>query len=366
MLAYLQKFLTVTCIVLFSVDFSPVTAETAPTAIISKTDLLLDKLYAVHATRRLPGAEALQAGWTLQQFNPLEKALLPKIRKTVHFALGELVRPVEGFMSWEDCPYAVVTSLRNLQAQLLNVNCYDTFIFGDLKLTPDIYVVLPIEIAKKIKIKTRATLVTYDSNLKTLRQAVDELIHQKGGWHIEMNSDDIEDELHPAHLNGHNINTLEFFEPLKREQPCLAVGLRFDPLEGEHYRLSQIEQHLMRFAMQLISRDSQKITGFTTLSNTQLEQTLVQVDKHFKKWSRSLKKFKWNAESRQAYKQLAHEIKRWKSLINEELQLRTTYGKTLVSAPESFLLDCAKLLDQPEPLHTFITNQREQLLPYNP
>jgi hypothetical protein len=83
------------------------------------TEILLDKIYAVHATRCLPDPDYLRAGFSLDNVSPLEKTMMPKARQTLHFALGELVRPVEGFMSWEDCRYAVITPLQVLLPQLI-------------------------------------------------------------------------------------------------------------------------------------------------------------------------------------------------------------------------------------------------------
>jgi hypothetical protein len=315
----------------------------------NQADLLLDKIFAVHATRNLPESDYLQAGWALNNATSLQKTLVPQVRKTLHFALGELVRPVEGFMDWEDCPYAVVTPLRCLLPQLLNINCYDTFILGDLKLGPDTYLVLPVEIAEKIE--SQAIIVTYNPQNNTLREAVDELIFSKGGWHIEMNNEDIEDVLHEAYVEGENVNSLEFFRSLKEGRPWLSVGLRFDPLDGEHYRLSQIEQSLMVVGMQIVSNKG--IEG-PTLENAYLENLVNSVNEHFTLWSRSMVDFHWCSESQKAYQQIAAELKKWICLIREELRIRECYGKTLMAAPDDLLVACEKLLDQPDELRIFI------------
>jgi hypothetical protein len=324
----------------------------------SQTDLLLDKIYAVHATRTLPDSEYLRAGFAPNNNTPIQK-ILPQVRKTLHFSLGELVRPVEGFMNWEDCPYALVTPLRGLLPQLLNVNCYDTFILGDLKLGPDTYLILPIEVAAETE--SQATIITYDPQCKTLREAVDEFIFLKGGWHIEMNSDDIEDELHEAFMDGYNINSSVFFEPLKEGRPWLAVGLRFDPLDGEHYRLSHVELNILSVIMQMFSQED---IDLAYLESAKLENSILVVNDHFDKWSQSLTGFNWCTESQRAHQQIESEIKNCLNLINEELRIREVYGKTLISAPVDFLLECAALLNQPEALQLFIDQNTEQLKDY--
>ncbi len=324
-------------------------------------DTLLDKIYAVHATRSLPDSEYLRAGFNMDGCSPLEQALSPKARKTVHFALGELVQPVEGFMNWEDCPYAVVTPLRNLAPQLLNVNCYDTFILGDFKLNSQIYLIVPNDVAESLE--SHATIIGYDSDFQTLREAVDALIVQEEGWHIEMNSEDIEDELHPAYLNGSNVNVPEFFAPLKDVIPSLAVGLRFEPLDGEHYRLSQIEMNLMMVAMPILSTTYLETKNRDCLPTALLENFAREVNEHFQIWSSTLTNFKWGNESLEAYHSLASEIIKWACLTENELLIRKHYGKTLMSAPSDFLLKCFSL-HQPEEVQNFIIQNKDLLQEY--
>ena len=320
----------------------------------NRTDQLLDQVYAVHATHALPDQAYLRAGFATDELTPVQKAFYPHIRKTVHFSLGELVRPVEGFKSWESCPYAVVTPLRSLLPQLINLNCYDTFILGDLKLTPETYLVIPVTMA----CKSQATLVTYDPSQKTLRQTVDELIASRGGWHIVMDERDIEDALHEAYLEGRNINTREFFAPIQEGRPWLAVGLRFDPLEGEHYRLSQMERKLVAFAMAVLSKDEDG----GDVKDVEIKQIIDGVQDDFNQWSQSLVGFTWGPESQQAYKSIQQTIQAWRGLMQEELRTRKIYRKSLIAAPDDFLIQCAEMLSQPEALHAFIDQNEQQLL----
>lgn len=343
-------------------------------------DQILDKVFAVHATRCLPDSDYIHAGLATNGLTPLQKAFLPQARTTLHFALGELVRPVEGVASWEDCPYALVTTVRNLLPQLININCYDTFILGDLKLDSKTYLVLPEDAA--LNIRSDATLVTYNPNQKTLREAVDDLIALKKGWHIQMNSDDVEDRLHSAYLENENINTFDFFESLKKERPWLATGLRFDSLDGEHYRLSQIEQGLLTFALSIyplnnrqendetVSCDSPTLdsskrsscSDVNPLESSQIKSIITQLNHHFKKWTQSLNGFNWCAESQKAYQNIQFEIKRWTLLMNEELRLRKVYGKTLTSASEDTLAECIQLLNQPEKLKIYLDQNHQNLV----
>lgn len=320
-------------------------------AIHLNAEPLLDKIYAVHATRSVPRSDTLQAGMAIDSLSPAQQALWPQIRSTVHFALGELVRPVEGFMDWEECPYAIVTPLRTLLPQLININCYDTFILGDLDLGPETFLLVPLEQYEKVK--SKATVIPYTS---TLREAVDNLIAKNGGWHIVMDSEDIEDELHPAYLDGKNINIPEFFAPLKKNRPWLSVGLRFDPLEGEHYRLSQIEQAILTFAFPLLSIYQ------IDLDDAVIKNAKKEALEHMYEWSLAMKSFKWNQNSLIAYETLEKTVKNWCLLMSEELRVRKEYGLSLIGAPDDFLIECAACLDNPALLREFINLNLDRLL----
>jgi hypothetical protein len=338
-------------------------ATSLPANVVSdKADLLLDKIYAVHATSTLPASDYLRAGWSPTMFNSTEKALLPQLRKTLHFALGELTRPVEGIIDWEGCSYAVVTSLRSLLPQLINLNCYDTFIFGDFKLGPETFLIVPADMAHRIR--SAATIVTYDPQTQTLREAVNALILFKRGWHIEMDSEDIEDELHAAYLNGRNVNTPEFFKPLKEGRPWLAVGLRFDPLEGEHYRLMGIELSILSLMNQMFFHSPQEPVDWNELQSFHLKEIIETVTHDFECWSQAISDFDWPIESQRAYEHLKIELKKWICLMHEELRLREVYGKTLMFAPDDFLLECATRLNHPEKLRNFIDNNKKHLSNY--
>ncbi len=191
-------------------------------------------LYAVHATHLLPEDGILHAGYGKLEEYPEG---VPDIRCTVHFSIGELVRPVgKDWMSWEDKPYAIVTPLRGLFLQLVNLNCYDSFIVGDLDLTEEMFIVAP----KGTFVKGPCIVFEYDSNW-TLREAVDALIASQGGWKVTMIGYKHEDKYRKATVDGVNINTHEFFAPFLDAMPHLSLGLRWEPLHGEAWRFAAWE-----------------------------------------------------------------------------------------------------------------------------
>lgn len=194
-------------------------------------------LFAVHATDVFPEDGILHAGYGKPDEIP---AGFPNVRCTVHFSIGELVRPVGDWMSWEDKTYAIVTPLKVLLPQLVNLNCYDTFILGDLDLTEDMFLVAPRGTAATGSFK----LFEYDSRT-TLREAVDACIASQGGWKVTMTGENIDEEYAPAFVGENNINTHEFFAPFLIEIPHLSLGCRWDSLHGEAWRLANLEMMLV-------------------------------------------------------------------------------------------------------------------------
>lgn len=194
-------------------------------------DDMRDKLYAVHATDELP-VGVLKAGYGK------DEGELAGVRTTVHFAIGELVRPVGKWMSWEKKKYAVVAPLRALLPQLVNLNCYDSFIVGDLEITDEMIVVAPVgTVGNKVWV--------YDAETVTLREAVDQAIASLGGWKVTMSGKNKHEQYLPAYVDGKDINTFEFFSQLLEELPHLSLGLRWDPHHGEAWRLAWLEMELV-------------------------------------------------------------------------------------------------------------------------
>ena len=54
-------------------------------------------------------------------------------------------------------------------------------------------------------------------------------------------ADSREDELPKAFLGSLNINTAEFFEPIRQKLPHLSIGCRFAPLDGEAHHFGKLE-----------------------------------------------------------------------------------------------------------------------------
>jgi hypothetical protein len=96
-----------------------------------------NNLYLVHATDTLPQDGILRAGAVSATNN---KFLSDVFRPTLHFAIGDLVRPHENG-NWENMKYAVLIPLHTIQDRIVSLSTQDTFILGDLKLPPEAIIV---------------------------------------------------------------------------------------------------------------------------------------------------------------------------------------------------------------------------------
>ena len=147
------------------------------------------------------------------------------------------MRPLDDWISWEDKKFAIVTPLYRLYPQLVNLNCYDTFILGNLQLDQQTILVAP----EGTKAEGLCFPIFEYGADSSLREAVDQLISSHGGWSVTMSDKDLEDIYPPAIVGQDNINTPEVFQPILDALPHLSLGLRFYPYHGEAWRFAKIE-----------------------------------------------------------------------------------------------------------------------------
>ncbi|MGE3757780.1 MAG: hypothetical protein AB7H97_08490, partial [Pseudobdellovibrionaceae bacterium] len=204
-----------------------------------RAEEIRSRLFAVHATVIFPKDGVLIAGARDLRTNKTHVASEPpSFRPTVHFSLGELVRSHRGG-DWDQSPYAVVLPLRSIENQLVNIHPYDSFVLGNFKIPPEAILVIPESEVHRVPPGLR--YVTYESGTP-LRRAIDKVIADNGGWKVTMqNQTDI---WAPAEVNGKNINSKDFFEPLLRENPFLTYGNHLHAEVGGIYRMGNIEQAL--------------------------------------------------------------------------------------------------------------------------
>ena len=176
-------------------------------------------MWAVHASNILPKD-------TLEPIigNFITKEAIPGISNTIHFSLGELVRPHSG-TSWEDRPFAIITPLSSIIDQAVNIFAHDTFITGKWKLRKETIVLVP-EGTDISEIKDREfSVVSYKSSEKKLRASIDEIIQNQKGLHFRMEDNTVLLGSHALIDGSININTASFFESLlKEKQGRLSFG----------------------------------------------------------------------------------------------------------------------------------------------
>jgi|GEM_PF-2925818 len=257
-------------------------------------EVLQEKLFAVHATEILPADGILRSGFgdlrhKLKDDQEHLHDLIQKTRQTIHFSLGELVRPVGNWENWEGAKYAIIVPVKDLMGQLINLNCADCFVLGDFELEKRTILVAP----KGTKVNGNLyELFEYEG--RSLREMVDFVIAKKGGWKVRMTTGIDEDVLKKAICKGKNINTKAFFKPLLDGIPYLSVGLRFDPLDGDNYRLSEIEASIISVLCYFFGLD------FSDKS-TDLSMDV--------KWTRN--------ETRRVWKDLKSNFRLWKERVGD-------------------------------------------------
>ena len=136
-------------------------------------------LFAVHATHTLPKGGTLKAGVgdksSLGPDLPLTStpisaapSILPSARWCAPFnrKRDSLAWPSD----WEGTRFAVIAPLSELLSQLIDLNCYDTFVLGDFELTENAILVAPIGSHPE---EGTYSIYTYDPAQDSLRSAVE-------------------------------------------------------------------------------------------------------------------------------------------------------------------------------------------------
>ena len=194
---------------------------------------LKEKLWAVHASDYL---------WPDGVMRPIQKALqinapLPTISLTVHFTLGEMVRPHSTNLNWDKrCKFAILVPLADLP-QLVNIHPYDSFIHGAWKISSRAILVIPKgTIVPDVYLKQGVTVVVYDSDKTSLRSTIKTQI-SRNGVYLKM-SQNLCSRYGPAYLYGNkqiNIINKEFFQQFLEENPHISFGGEIASCKGLGY-----------------------------------------------------------------------------------------------------------------------------------
>lgn len=213
----------------FCLQLSPVSTE------------LEDKIWAVHASTYLwPDAVLRPYGRSLNSQKQGKGLAL-----TIHFSLGEMVRPHSLWMTWEQCDFVLLTPLKNILKQTLNISPHDTYIIGDWKIPAGSLLIAPENVKiPEVYAQKNITVVTYNPALEKIRKVVRKQIQAQAGLEIKMVKNLILPGS-PAYLNRDealNINHPNFFSSLWNDHPSLSFGCDVISLKGKGFCLGMISQ----------------------------------------------------------------------------------------------------------------------------
>ncbi len=358
-----QNFIRLTAILslLLSIAFDPVFADSKTCAkllsafsgkrgivdaVIStghkRAEELRNRLFAVHATPIFPDDGVLVAGARdVSKSDSHVATEPPSFRPTIHFSIGELVRRHRSG-SWDEKPYAIVLPIKSLEKQLVNINPYDSYILGNFKIPPEAIFVVPENEIHRVP--SGFKYVTHGHGT-TLRQAVDQVILTQGGWKITMKERTEVGSL--ANLNGTNINTIEFFEPLLKENRNLSFGNHLHSEVGEIFRMGNVEQ-----ALNLLMKPFNPY-GITLSYNEMLFLNGF-IRHHLEKLDSFLSSIRLPEHSMIVYRVKRQNVLEWLNIVEMEILIRRRNGVTLTRADNSISENLIQLKGDPQKLSHYV------------
>lgn len=179
-----------------------------------------DRIYAVHITKFLP----------TDGFIRIVTKDRPRFLPTIHFSLGEPV--VDHFAGkWSEKPFAIVTPMKSLRDQMLNLYPQDTYILGDFKLPADAILFVPrgTQVPENLPFK----VIEYESPHK-VKDAVSQFLDSSGTIQFKTTEVARSMKTYLGKLNiMENENLDKFFSSLIKEKPHLTRTLHDSTIWGE-------------------------------------------------------------------------------------------------------------------------------------
>lgn len=151
----------------------------------------------------------------------------PGIALTIHFSLGEMVRPHSKVHTWEERKFALITPLREIINKMVGLSPYDSFIQGDWEITPATLVIVPqdTEVPELYRSKN-IRVIKYDPQTTSLRKFIKQQIFEQRGIRLKMVRN-LTLSGAAAYLYGDkllDINRFSFFKSLFDTYPKLSYG----------------------------------------------------------------------------------------------------------------------------------------------
>lgn len=313
-------------------------------------EALESKVFAVHATPTLPKKGILTAGARDISSDKKWGDEPPSFRPTIHFSLGELVQE-HSEQSWDKSPFAVVTPLKSLEGQLVNIFPHDTFILGDYHLTEKDTLLVPRG-TDASELPANLNTVEYNPQMG-LRNAVDQVIREKGGWSIRMKPEGVAIGS-VAYIEDTEVNSSEFFQSLFDAFPQLSYGTHLEAERGDAFRFGVIEQTVNSVMKNYSNHWFTYSSVQVQLHKSLIEHNLVQLEK-------SLSGQSLSAEALQAFEDKRGKLAGWLNIINADLETRQRIGRTFIGAPEWIQEELRKVKDDPEALKSVVDRLADEL-----
>ena len=286
---------------------------------------LESKLYAVHATPVLPQGEFLVAGAADSSTEWREhENLAPHFRPTIHFALGEMIK---GNDRDKNYPYAVVTPMGNIINQTVNVFPTDTFVLGNVRLSNNTILVVP-EGTNTENVPDNVPIVQYSSD-KTLRDAVNDVIKEQGGWHVSL-----PDEFHPglpATIGDVDINSVDFFGPIFEKYPHLAFGTHVGSEVGMAGLFGSLD-----FSTSTLTRPYLLQSPAVDKESTEIIYEMVKTN--LRRLDKLIAEHNFPEEALQGYQVKRNELLEWLNIVEVDLEIRRSTGR-MVANPKRKISD---------------------------
>jgi hypothetical protein len=202
-----------------------------------------ERLWAVHATSVIPQDSELKVFNSIMNDKPLVfRKEEVGVSRTLHFAIGELVRPHGKTQTWDYVPFAILVPFGVLldTAKVINIFTYDTMVLGNWKIPVSAILIVPEEMVQVATANYPFKIVTYPTAHMTLREAVSREILQQKGIQVSM-TNRVCGLGARAFIDGEiNINSMSFFNSIFTANSDLSFGDASHSLRGRAESLGHI------------------------------------------------------------------------------------------------------------------------------
>lgn len=332
-----------------------------------------DKLFAVHITSDIPRESKQIAGNTdlLKKLIQHKINYAPLSKPTLHWCLGRAIpkfynnnyitQQERESSNEEQAKYAIITQLKNLFPQLININFKYTITLDDYCLTNKDYVLIPND-ANPEPWKM-ANIIYYNPELMPLKQAVIDFVKNQNGIIIKEELEKISD----TNINFLHKYVLEFNQEniyyVREKDPCVfnniiqELGISFgtdEEIVSGYFLgyLEGIQEKITSFMLDLITSDKVEF-GYTIEYIELLEYSAKCIQKRLSDMINNCPHFSVSVKER--FNQQQKNFYTWLKIYELEKYLYTQHYKTLMGADKTLVNSLINNLNQPlEKLLIFI------------